>query len=66
MEETGKNEIVAMPLVTLRNIVVMPGMMIHFDIRKKKSIAAVETAMRQEQHVFVVTQQDVRGEGEES
>lgn len=66
MEETGKNEIVAMPLVTLRNIVVMPGMMIHFDIRKKKSIAAVETAMRQEQRVFVVTQQDVRGEGEES
>ena len=66
MEETGKNEIVAMPLVTLRNIVVMPGMMIHFDIRKKKSIAAVETAMRQEQHVFVVPQQDVRGEGEES
>ena len=52
MEETGKNEIVAMPLVTLRNIVVMPGMMIHFDIRKKKSIAAVETAMRQEQRVF--------------
>ncbi len=66
MEETGKNEIVAMPLVTLRNIVVMPGMMIHFDIRKKKSIAAVETAMRQEQRVFVVTQQDVRGEDQES
>lgn len=66
MEETGKNEIVAMPLVTLRNIVVMPGMMIHFDIRKKKSIAAVETAMRQEQRVFVVTQQDMRGEDQES
>ena len=62
MEETGKNEIVAMPLVTLRNIVVMPGMMIHFDIRKKKSIAAVETAMRQEQRVFVVTQQDSHAE----
>ena len=59
MEETGKNEIVAMPLVTLRNIVVMPGMMIHFDIRKKKSIAAVETAMRQ-------AQQDMRGEDQES
>jgi len=66
MEETGKNEIVAMPLVTLRNIVVMPGMMIHFDIRKKKSIAAAETAMRQEQRVFVVTQQDMRGEDQES
>lgn len=66
MEETGKNEIVAMPLVTLRNIVVMPGMMIHFDIRKKKSIAAAEIAMRQEQRVFVVTQQDMRGEDQES
>lgn len=59
MDETGKNEIVTMPLVALRNIVVMPGMMIHFDIRRKKSIAAVETAMRQQQRVFVVTQQDV-------
>lgn len=58
MDETGKNEIVAMPLVVLRNIVVMPGMMIHFDVRRKKSVAAVETAMRQEQRVFVVTQQD--------
>lgn len=58
MDETGKNEIVAMPLVVLRNIVVMPGMMIHFDIRRKKSIAAVEMAMRQEQRVFAVTQQD--------
>ncbi|MDE7327108.1 MAG: endopeptidase La [Lachnospiraceae bacterium] len=62
MEETGKNEIVAMPLVTLRNIVVMPGMMIHFDIRKSKSIVAVETAMRQQQRVFVVTQQDAHAE----
>lgn len=62
MDETGKNEIVTMPLVTLRNIVVMPGMMIHFDIRRKKSIAAVETAMRQEQRVFVVTQQDMQAE----
>ena len=35
---------------------------IHFDIRKKKSIAAVETAMRQEQRVFVVTQQDSHAE----
>ncbi|MDE6874622.1 MAG: endopeptidase La [Lachnospiraceae bacterium] len=58
MDETGKNEIVTMPLVVLRNIVVMPGMMIHFDIRRKKSVAAVEMAMRQEQRVFVVTQQD--------
>lgn len=58
MDETGKNEIVAMPLVVLRNIVVMPGMMIHFDIRKKESIAAVEVAMRQQQRVFVVTQQN--------
>lgn len=58
MDETGNNEIVTMPLVVLRGIVVMPGMMIHFDIRRKRSIAAVETAMRQGQRVFVVTQQD--------
>lgn len=46
MEETGNNEVLTLPMVALRNMVVMPGMMIHFDVRRKFSVAAVENAMR--------------------
>lgn len=59
MEETGKKEAFTLPLVALRNMVVMPGMMIHFDVKRQFSIAAVETAMRQDQRVFCVVQRDV-------
>ncbi len=59
MEGTENNEILKLPLVALRNMAVMPGMMIHFDVKRKFSIAAVESAMRGEQRVFCVAQQEV-------
>ncbi len=58
MEETGNNEVLTLPMVALRNMVVMPGMMIHFDVRRKFSVAAVENAMRLDQRVFCVAQHE--------
>ncbi len=47
-----------LPLIALRNVVVMPGMMLHFDVNRKVSVVAVEKALRTGQPVFAVTQLD--------
>lgn len=47
-----------MPVVTLRNMVILPGMLIHFDVSRKKSIASVEKSMKEDQRIFLVTQID--------
>lgn len=47
-----------MPVVALRNMTVMPGMLIHFDINRKFSMKAVEDAMMSGEHVFLVAQKD--------
>lgn len=53
-----KNEIKVMPLVALRNIVVLPGMLVHFDVNRKISIQAIEQAMKSDQMIFAVMQKD--------
>ena len=48
-----------MPVVALRGLTILPGMIIHFDISRAKSIAAVEKAMVTDQKVCLLTQKDV-------
>ncbi len=48
--------IVKMPVVALRGMNVLPGMIMHFDIGRKMTIAAIEEAMVSEQKVFIVSQ----------
>lgn len=52
----------AMPTVALRSIVLFPGMSFHFDVGRKKSIAAVKAAMHGNQKIFLVTQKDIAEE----
>ncbi len=47
------------PTVALRGIVVFPGMRLHFDVGRKKSIAAIKEAMNNDQKIFLVTQRDI-------
>lgn len=47
------------PTVTLRGMTILPDMVIHFDVSRKKSIKAVEKAMLEDQKVFLVTQIDI-------
>ena len=44
------------PLIALRGITVFPGMILHFDLNRKKSIAAVNAAMSNNQEVVVSCQ----------
>lgn len=54
--------IMKMPAVTLRGMVILPGMVAHFDVSRAKSIKAVEEAMMDEQKIFLVAQKDVEQE----
>ena len=51
-----------LPLIPLRGISIFPGMVLHFDVGRKKSIAAVEYAMAGEQLVFLSYQKDIMTE----
>ena len=49
-----------LPVLALRGLNAFPNMTIHFDVGRKKSIRAVEEAMRNNQEIFLVTQKDIR------
>ncbi len=52
------NKLINLPVVALRGMVVLPQMLIHFDINREITIAAVNAAMKQGQKVLLVTQKD--------
>ena len=56
------NKRCTMPLIPLRGISIFPGMVLHFDVGRKKSIAAVEYAMAGDQMVFLSYQKDIMTE----
>ena len=52
-----------LPVLALRGLNVFPGMTIHFDVGRKKSVRAVEEAMRNHnQEIFLVTQKDIQSD----
>ncbi|MCI5874143.1 MAG: endopeptidase La [Clostridiales bacterium] len=51
--------ILRMPAVALRGMVILPGMIAHFDISREKSIKAVERCMMESQKIFLVAQRNV-------
>lgn len=58
MTTDRKQDILQVPAVALRGLSILPGMVIHFDLNRQKSIYAVEQAMLGEQLLFVVTQKE--------
>lgn len=51
-----EEQVIVMPTVALRGMTILPGMVQHFDVSRKKSIAAVEKAMLGDQKLFLVSQ----------
>ena len=51
-----EERVITMPVLALRGITILPGMVQHFDINRPKSVAAVEKAMVGDQRVFLVAQ----------
>ena len=46
------------PAIPLRNVTVFPGMVMHFDVSRKKSVKAVEASMAADELIYLVTQRD--------
>ncbi len=56
------NEIKSLPMVPLRGMTIMPGMVVHFDVSRARSIAAVQEAMVEEQKIFLTAQKSIDAE----
>ena len=48
-----------LPLLALRGLVQFPGMMLTFDVGRRKSVKAVTAAMESDQRIFLVAQKDI-------
>ena len=51
--------VVHLPAIALRGLVVFPNNVVHFEVGRAKSIAAIEAAMRANSSVFLVAQQEM-------
>lgn len=54
-----------LPVVALRDMTVLPGMLMHFDVSREKSISAAEYAMNEDRQIFLTCQKDENTEDPE-
>nr|WP_294649358.1 endopeptidase La [uncultured Blautia sp.] len=52
------NHNMVLPSIALRGTTILPGMIVHFDISRERSVKAIEAAMLHDQKIFLVTQID--------
>ncbi len=57
-ESNRKSLLLRMPVLPLRGMMVFPHMVLHFDVGRPKSVAALEKAMMGDQRIFLVAQMD--------
>ena len=55
-------DIMRMPTIALRGLVVFPNNVVHFEVGREKSVAAVEWAMNNSSHIFLITQREMETE----
>ena len=58
----SENEILetkTLPMIAMRGIVLFPNMILHFDVGRKKSIAALEEVMKGDRTVFLSAQKNI-------
>ena len=48
-----------LPVLALRGLAVFPDQTVHFDVGRKKSVLALEEAMKKDQTLFLVPQKDL-------
>lgn len=57
-QDKKRQNIMTIPLLPLRGIVVFPHMILHFDVGRTRSIKALEEAMVKDQRIFLAAQKD--------
>lgn len=50
------NQNIVLPAIALRGTTILPGMIVHFDVSRERSVKAIEAAMLHDQKIFLVTQ----------
>ena len=58
-ENTKIENNLVLPVLAVRGLVFFPGMMLQFDVARKKSILAVSEALSKDRLIFLVTQIDL-------
>ena len=58
MATKRKPKVQRIPLMPLRGLMIFPHMVLHFDVGRPRSIAALEEAMLEKQRIFLVAQRD--------
>ena len=58
MPKKKEKQMERLPLIPLRGLMVFPHMVLHFDVGRPRSVAALEKAMVEDQLVFLVAQRD--------
>ena len=49
---------VTLPAIALRGTTILPDMIVHFDVSRRRSIKAIEASMLDDQRIFLVTQRN--------
>ena len=58
MAAKRKSKTIRIPLMPLRGLMIFPHMVLHFDVGRPRSIAALEAAMLEGQQIFLSAQKD--------
>ena len=48
-------EYIRLPLIPLRGLTIFPNMVLHFDVGREKSVAAIEEAMLNDENIFLAS-----------
>mgnify|MGYP000364501281 CR=1 FL=1 len=56
-----ERSVLHLPAIALRGLVVFPNNLLHFEVGREKSIAAVEWAVSNNSDVFLVAQKEIEG-----
>ena len=60
MENTPQNELITMPMLALRGLVLFPQMVLHFEVGREKSVSALNESMQSGQQIFLVAQKNIK------
>ncbi len=58
-QNENKENLITVPALAMRGLVLFEGMTLHFDVGRKRSIEALKEAMMTDKMVFLVAQKDV-------
>lgn len=59
MSERKVKNTISIPVLAMRDLVIFPKMVMHFDVARTKSINALRTALNMDRMIFLVAQKDV-------